>query len=73
MLHEVPEAFRAQVPAGEPGDHLDVAEPPGAAFDIRLEVVSRVVITAVALALFLGFRMEELRAAPHAIYADSGR
>ena len=59
--------------AREPHDHLYVAHSPGAALDVGLEVVSRIVVAAVALALFRGLRVEELCAAPHAVGADPGR
>jgi hypothetical protein len=71
VRHELIQRARAQVPLREPTDHLNVAQAAGAAFDVRLEVVSRVVIARVAGLLLLGFGVEELGAVPHAVFRDT--
>ena len=71
VRHELGQRARAQVTLREPADHLDVAQPAGAAFDVRLEVVGRVVVARVARLLLLELRVEELGAVPHAIRADA--
>src|SRR5512139_3107993 len=71
--YELVERARAQVPLREPTDHLDVAQAAGAAFDVRLEVVGRVVIAPVPSFLLVELRVEELGAVPHAILRDANR
>ena len=48
-------------------------KPAGAAFDVRLEVVGRVVVARVAGLLLLELRVEELGAVPHPVRADAHR
>src|SRR5690606_20733686 len=53
MLDELLETFDAEMPARDPADRLDVAQAPGAAFDVRLEVVRGIVkVTVPRLLLF---------------------
>ena len=70
VLDELLETRHAEMPTREPADHLDVAEAPRAAFDVRLEVVGGVVVAAVARGLLVYLRAKELRAVPHSISAD---
>ena len=70
VLDELLETRHAEMPTREPADHLDVAEPPRAAFDVRLEVVGGVVVAAVARGLLVYLRPKELRAVPYSISAD---
>ena len=64
MLDEPFEIIRAEMALRYPADHLNIAKPPRAALDIRLEVVGRVVIAVVARRLLSDLCLEEVRRSP---------
>ena len=55
------ESLDAEMPFGDPADHLDVAQAAGTALYVRFEVVAGVVVAMVPRDLFLAFFREELR------------
>ncbi len=59
-----------EMPLGHPADHLDVAQPARAAFDVGFEVVGRVVVAMVALDLLVAFLCEETVRRPHPVRRD---
>ncbi len=59
--------LRAEMPLGDPGDGLQVAQPARALLDVRLEVVGRVVVAVVALRLLAHLGVEEIARRPQAV------
>ena len=67
VIDQLIERVGAEVALRDPADGLDVAQPAGARFDVRLEVVGRVVIAMVARGLLGDLRFEEIARRPHAL------
>ena len=59
MGDEFVEGSDAEMTLCDPADHLDVAQPPGAALDVGFEVVAGVVVAMVPLDLLAALFGEE--------------
>ena len=59
VFDELVEGPDAEIPFRNPADHLDVAQPPGTALDVRLEVVARIMVAMVSGDLLAALLREE--------------
>src|SRR5690606_449342 len=69
LLRELVQAADAEMPPRDPADDLDVPQAPGAALDVRLEVVRRIVVAVVAGGLLLALGFEEGLRGPQPVRA----
>ncbi len=67
MLDQLFERVAAEVALRDPADRLDVAQPARARLDVRLEVVSRVVVAVMARGLLGDLGLEEIARRPDAL------
>ncbi len=67
VRHQFIEGVGAEMPLRHPADGLDVAQSPGARFDVGLEVVGGVEIAVVALGLFLDLGLEKILRRPQPV------
>ena len=70
MLDEFIERIGAEVAFRNPADGLNVAQAAGAGFDVRFQVVRRVVILRMTCDLLSDFRFEELTHRPNLVHGN---
>ncbi len=70
MLDELVEGLDAEMPLGDPADHLDVAQASGASLYVWFEVVARVMVAMVSGDLLAALLSEKLLWRPDAVRSD---
>ena len=67
VFHQTVQCVGANVTLGDPGDHLDIPQAPGAVLDVRLKVICGFMVARVALILLFELGFKKIPGRPHRI------